>query len=322
MSEDNRALPSELADALHKDPDGASLIRVWDQLGVAQVKPRLDQAEERAATWRAVQAGIEARAQARVVGYRDPAAVAHARRRIGLLAAAALLAVVATGAIVRAAVQERRVTEPGEQARVVLPDGSVVDLAGESSLKWRRGFRTWGKVDDARTVTLEGTAFFEVRRDGRPFVVRTFNAEVQVLGTRFGVRARDGVEGVTAVEVEEGRVALRGTGGREEAQLSAGEQSRLAAGQVAPSAPTMVPVEQIAVWRRGGFAAYDAPLAVILSDLERHYGVRIELRNREAGARHLTLYYPARTPVATILADLCTARGLSFRPTSRGFELE
>ncbi|MGI9174699.1 MAG: FecR family protein, partial [Rhodothermales bacterium] len=97
---------------------------------------------------------------------------------------------------------------PGQTLTVELPDGSDVQLNSGSRLAYRRGFARWPFVPSAqRLVSLQGEAFFEVQPGGRPFVVETFNAHVEVLGTRFNVRAwLESRTSATRVTLAEGKV--------------------------------------------------------------------------------------------------------------------
>ena len=305
-------MPPELREALDARPDAARVDEVWRLLGKREPAPPTAAADAaRAEGWRKVQAAIALN--------ETPVQPLRSRRRIWLAAAAALM--LAAGVGVRAAGRSELVAEPGRAARVVLPDGSLAQLDGGSRLVWRRGFAGWfGGLDREREVRLDGAGYFEVRRDGRPFIVRTFNADVRVLGTRFGVHAWDNAGGGTAVEVAEGRVRVAGRSAAVE--LAAGQRTDLATRATTPTAPGAVAPERVAAWRSGGFASVDATLGAIVHDLERHYGVRIQLRNRAASAQRLTLYYPSPSGVQAILADLCTARGLTFRPVRGGYEVE
>jgi transmembrane sensor len=91
-------------------------------------------------------------------------------------------------------------TGVGEQRRVVLADGSVVELNAVSRVRVKM-------TGQARTVYLdEGEGFFEVAKEGRrPFRVISDAAVVRAVGTQFNVyRSRRG----TSVTVVEGRVAV------------------------------------------------------------------------------------------------------------------
>ncbi len=79
----------------------------------------------------------------------------------------------------------------GESRRVLLPDGSLVTLNANSSL---RVADRWGRRTE-REVWLNGEAFFSVRetkREGEAvkFVVHTHDLNVEVRGTEFNVNTR------------------------------------------------------------------------------------------------------------------------------------
>ena len=80
-------------------------------------------------------------------------------------------------------IQFNRIEVPrGTDYQLVLSDGSKVWVNARSRLTYPVSF------GDVREVTLEGEAYFEVARDeDRPFVVRTENLTVKVLGTEFNI---------------------------------------------------------------------------------------------------------------------------------------
>lgn len=72
----------------------------------------------------------------------------------------------------------------GGEYRLRLSDGSLVHLNAMSSLRYPVRF-----TGTAREVELQGEAFFEVKKHGAPFVVKTGGAEIRVLGTTFNICA-------------------------------------------------------------------------------------------------------------------------------------
>ncbi len=112
-------------------------------------------------------------------------------------------------------------TGSGETRQVILPDSSVVLLNAGSVLTWSAGFLT----DSGREVTLQGNAFFNVKKmaDHRRFTVNTRSLAVAVLGTEFNVNARTGAAEVALVR---GKVNVSRAGGGLTEVLSPGEQVR------------------------------------------------------------------------------------------------
>lgn len=80
-----------------------------------------------------------------------------------------------------------------------LNDGSRVKLNRFSSIEY-------AFTNDERKITLHGEGFFEVEKDGRPFIVETKDARIKVLGTKFVVSEENGV---TRVSVLEGKVLFQ-----------------------------------------------------------------------------------------------------------------
>lgn len=72
----------------------------------------------------------------------------------------------------------------GSKSRIVLPDGSIVNLNSGSLLQYSSDF------ENERKVYIEGEAFFDVKKDPRhPFLVQTSNITIRVLGTVFNVKS-------------------------------------------------------------------------------------------------------------------------------------
>lgn len=90
-------------------------------------------------------------------------------------------------------------TNPGMTTTVNLPDGSIVHLNSESRLSYPSFFDK-----DKRKVTLQGEAFFEVRKDPEhSFIISTpHETKIEVLGTSFNVEAfeKDAFVSTTLIE--------------------------------------------------------------------------------------------------------------------------
>jgi len=138
------------------------------------------------------------------------------------MAAAILLLVVSGGIIYYFATKDNDVhyQSADQTLHVELPDGSLVTLNRNSSLSYTSAF---GK--DNRIITLEGEAFFDVVRDPqKPFLIKTSEVSVEVLGTSFNVEAYDSLEEIKVV-VESGVVRFVASAIKEEVELTAGKQA-------------------------------------------------------------------------------------------------
>ena len=311
----DRPLPPDLRDALDGRPDADALRRVWDSLHESDPYPlplEVPTDDDALASVRSRIARPSTRAQDRPPMARREAT----RRRRWGATAAVLAAVVVAWGIWSAPVTIQ--SGAGEVQVAELPDGSRVQLAAGSTVRYRRGFRTLSLVRaDERRVMLQGEAFFEVETDARPFRVETFNATVEVLGTRFNVRARAGDrDASTVVAVEEGRVRVAGSG--DARTLLAGGTAAVSLGSLDDA---MVPTERIGVWRRGGFAVEDAPLGDVLDEVERRFGVVADADPGVPLDVAVTVYYGADATAEVVVHDLALAAGLRYRPVAGGFAL-
>lgn len=87
---------------------------------------------------------------------------------------------------------------------ITLPDGSRVWLNAGSIFKYAKNFN--GKTREVELV--EGRAFFDIKHKAdHPFIVKTKNLNVTVLGTSFDVRSYK-KEGETRVSVVTGKVGI------------------------------------------------------------------------------------------------------------------
>jgi len=90
----------------------------------------------------------------------------------------------------------------GENKTVVLPDGSVIQLNGNTSMKYNSGW----EVSPKREVWLNGEAFFDVAHvENKEFIVHSANMNIKVKGTSFNFMSR---EDKATVLLKEGKVLL------------------------------------------------------------------------------------------------------------------
>ncbi|MEL6769624.1 MAG: FecR domain-containing protein [Bacteroidota bacterium] len=220
----------------------------------------------------------------------------------------------------------------GAQHTVTLPDGSTVHLNSGAQVTHTRGFdRLPFLAAPTRTVQLRGEAFFDVvdaaTADGRPFVVETFNARVEVVGTQFNVRAwPTEANAQTTVTVEEGVVNVAPTSPDPEAapsdgiRLTVGDEAMVGRGSAVVQTEA-ASVEQATAWRRAGLAFRGVPLTAVASELERRYATVLRLDTNVATETPLFYYQPAPGSLTAVLDDLGRARGFQYRATSDGYHL-
>ncbi len=128
--------------------------------------------------------------------------VFHFRRVIQIAAAVILL--VSIGLVSRQMILNKSVnTKMTETREISLPDGSKVTLNAGSKIIYAKNYAL-----SNRQVKLTGEAYFEVKRDTTlPFIIILNDAEIEVLGTSFNVKAYKGSNKIE-VTVTEGQVSL------------------------------------------------------------------------------------------------------------------
>ena len=163
---------------------------------------------------------------------------------------------------------------PAESHTVIVPRG------GEYELLLSDGTRVWLNsgsritfpvhFDGAtRTVEMQGEACFEVAaRESQPFMVRTGEVTLRVLGTLFNVEAYPG-EPVIATLVNG---SLQLSAGTREQLLRPGQQASVRDGEVRVAE---VRAEESVEWTRGFFTFTEAPLETIMRRLARWYDVEV-----------------------------------------------
>ncbi|MFK8008678.1 MAG: FecR family protein [Saprospiraceae bacterium] len=183
----------------------------------------------------------------------------------------------------------------GERTEATLPDGSTFVLNAESVLTYNND--TW---ETSRTLHLEGEAFFEVKK-GSKFTVNTPDGLVEVLGTKFNVRARNNT---LEVNCQSGKVAVSNENGVVLGELLANDAIRVLENGTIESWKN-APAEKMS-WVDGIFSFKNVSLAVVLEELERQYEVNIDASNVDATTKVSTSFDLGSVEIAlkTILAPL------------------
>lgn len=195
--------------------------------------------------------------------------------------------------------------------KMLLPDGSAVWLNRNSELRFVANFGNKGP----RKLFLRGEAFFEVTPvPGRPFIVQTDQAQVEVLGTRFNLRAYP-KDQATEVEVERGKVALLDPQSGQRLILEKNMRGWVHPGTGNGTAPVSLPETQL--WRTGVLACRGLTLGRIKTLLEQHHVATVEFSDlRLANCRVTGTIQTGQ--IESSLGLLCQAAGLTFHPTEAG----
>ena len=185
----------------------------------------------------------------------------------------------------------------GNIQTINLTDGSKITLDAGSILKFPKQF-----TGNRREVYLNGEGFFQISPDpDKPFIVRTNNAVITVLGTAFNIRAWQQYQ-KTTVAVAEGKVALNmasKTNSDNEIALTKNQMSIIKEGEI-PTPPQNINISDYISWQQRQMYFKSVPLQEVLDQLERWYGLEFQLPDKSAGSNRVTIYIENK-PIAEIL---------------------
>lgn len=175
-------------------------------------------------------------------------------------------------------------TANGETYQVRLPDGTVVVLNAASSLTYAVNLNEHKK----RIVNLTGEAYFEVAEDKeRPFIVKTHQQEVTVLGTHFNINAYKD-ENVTKTTLLEGSVKVNGS------IIKPGQQSIIKDIDIQI---INADIEMETAWKNGYFIFNDESLESIMRKISRWYDVEV--------------FYQDKLPPISFIGEISRSKNLS-----------
>lgn len=162
-------------------------------------------------------------------------------------------------------------TKKGESAVLTLPDGTIIDMAGGSAVKYN-------PVDfenKSFTICFNGNAYFDIaKKNGQTFTIDAGLLEVIVTGTSFDLSS-DSITKAGAIYLVDGSVTLHNKGNDENVLLSPNEKALWdVSGNITVSEfddndnPT---------YRQTGSLTYrKAPLRQVIEQLKRCYDCEIE----------------------------------------------
>lgn len=165
----------------------------------------------------------------------------------------------------------------GRRHSITLSDGTVVQLNSGSKLVFPAKFS-----DSKREVFLKGEGYFEVAKDAKkPFIVKTDNINVKVLGTHFNISAYENEKSATAVLVE-GSVEVYNNNffNNHRCKIKPG-QGCFFTENVSGFKIQKVDVNEYVSWKDGFFQFNDQTLENIVDKIEKYYNKTISIKDKE-----------------------------------------
>lgn len=208
-------------------------------------------------------------------------------------------------------------TARGEHQKIVLDDGSRMELNTGTSLQVRMG------QTRRRIIMEQGEALFAVAHDpDRPFEVEAGGRMVRAVGTSFDVRIED--DEALEVLVTEGVVLVDRDSRRNEARMrvAAGNQLSLTRAAAVLAPVTSSDVARALAWRAGMLQFDREPLSEVVREVARHTGARFQFADPTLEGVEVVAYFPA-SDVEAFVAMLETSYPmLAVRATAGGYRIE
>ncbi|RXK81418.1 FecR family protein [Filimonas effusa] len=199
----------------------------------------------------------------------------------------------------------------GERAKILLPDGSEVELNSDSRLTYPAVF-----TGASRDVKLSGEAFFRIKENARlPFHVNSGNLHITVLGTSFNVQSYPGQK-LAKVAVVTGKIKVTKASGDTVLESSApGLELHPSELVVFNTSSRLLEkktydVDEETGWRQGAVVFSDASFADIADRFDKIYNIR--LINQSSKTEFSFNGAFSNTSPEEIIKSICLSKQLSY----------
>ena len=175
---------------------------------------------------------------------------------------------------------------------ITLKDGSTVILKAGSRLL---------TSSDARNVSLEGEAYFDiVHHSRRYFVIHTGHVTTTVLGTAFNISAK---KGNVTVLVTRGRVKVD-DGSRTLAILGVNDEICYRVDHTFTTSQNMNTVKKVESWTREGMTFDHRTLADIVRSISIRYGVNITITDSRLASEKVYVSFSGTESLEEVMRTL------------------
>lgn len=152
----------------------------------------------------------------------------------------------------------------GKRTRLTLSDGTTLHINSGTKVVYPNRF-----ADNLREIYVNGEVFLNVTQNpDQPFIVKTNELEVRVLGTKFNVRAYD-EDNETEVVLASGSLRITSDKNTRKTELIPSQMYHYKDGH---ASVTKVEVEKHISWIYGIFYVEDERLDALMIRLSRYYG--------------------------------------------------
>lgn len=195
---------------------------------------------------------------------------------------------------------------PGGEYKLILSDGSAVWLNSDTRIRFPLAFS-----GNKRTVFLEGEAYFEVaHHPSQPFIVSVKDMEVEVLGTKFNVKAYSD-DSTVYTTLAEGRVKTIIPRSNTNLLLTPNQQCIFNKSN-GKMQKREVDAYTFTGWTQGKFIFENETLEEIMKQLSRWYGIEVLYQNPQIKNYRFTGYVDRFDQISTLLDMLEKTYNITF----------
>jgi transmembrane sensor len=194
----------------------------------------------------------------------------------------------------------QRTNMQGYPVKCILPDSSQVFLSAGSRLRYPAEFQ-----GNTREIDLQGEAFFQVTRNpSKPFIIHTGEINTIVLGTSFKVQAYNGQP--IEVAVATGKVNVsRHTGSQAQTLALLTPGLKLTWNRLTHQASkSRVDIKSLEQWKAGDMVFENQTMEQIAAELQRRYGVKIDIIDTEIASHQVSGTFPAAKTIDKVMQTL------------------
>jgi len=190
---------------------------------------------------------------------------------------------------------------------VSLPDGSIVSLNKNSTIKFPKTF------NKSRIVEFSGEAFFKITKNPKsPFIIKSNNSEITVLGTSFNVDAKSKKD--ISVTVATGKVKLA-KNKKEHVILVAGEFGEIKNNSLSKNKNSN---KNFLSWKTKHFEYNGDKLKKVISDFNKVYGVGISVSSADIEDLPISTPFDNK-PIEVALDIICKLHNLKYTKSDNNF---
>ena len=193
---------------------------------------------------------------------------------------------------------------PGQRSQVVLSDGTKVWVNAATTLKYPIDFG-----ENNRIVIVDGEATFDVVPTNKPFIVKTDNITITVLGTKFNVR---GYSNENYVETALIKGSVKMSSEKEEIILKPGETASYLKENNKISIRKIPEIENKLSWNSNQLIFEGECLKDITRILERWFNVSITIAESELNEYKYTGKFVYNESIQQVLKVIAATTAIQY----------